>query len=1014
MTHAFSQHDFQHSFAAAFFVSSNNTCMFLRRVLFLFCPFVIQWIPHSVLDQTFQLLEMFVTLAMPNSPIAAHNTTLRIAMAYTGEVDEDASRAGQVFHHPDSGLASASLAAIVPSAINACWMPPNVVVQGICAAMLDRFTVHSQSYRSARQALVQLLVTPRQDLEMSAISDQVCPYFAPLLQFCFESVGYPRVSDGAQSRFPRIVSPAWSNFEADSASSQLRAQTDCVIGTRAPAPPKDEALEERMTLLLECVQYLNGEKPTPAHEWWITEAPAVFDRLSNRILLHPHQHLRSLALHVAHELDVMLHAAWNFPTTQPQPRDRPDAYPSFLRSRFAMILCGLNAADDKVPVDVVFLSLKDGMLFFSMVLRHLHVRITSPTSSSCVLPLVLWVGSQLQLWQEVLSRISTCACTSWQALTVLLLRAHVTLAAHAASLSSIAHAIGVHRGLMLHIPDVSAPRPDNTCSNNLVVVSCSCASASDSKCCWLDVCTSLQHLRTQILSRANSMLVLEHSQWRLNGLRMIWLMLTCNYIHPRPDGVAVVPQYEDKIDDGGWGPPIESAWGDWLSRHVSLSKEGPWFASKLAIWSTSLRASLVAMSSAEWHPLSRALLAGFKAVPALIVSYPLFVDHLPALPSTLPVVSKIGELDPRTQNWPTWLKKALELGPAPLDVNDVGSRAEDLPALNTHHNFATNSFVIAESGNFDAAEDEFCDAEVPSPKLSAELGISAESASFWWSTPVAYNDSPSSSMSTSPTSASSSASASSSSAISSSLTDSSGRSQLLSGSIKVTGSHPVKQTVKPSTLVHEFGGRVGLTSFPASTVLRASSGTSGNSPHKSITDRATLSTNFTNADPSATSLFNDGEEDLSDANLGIIEIDESEEDAFDEQRTRAIHRYEAHFALTLVLLLLLLLLLLLHEWCQLLLIYLFCCCAISRFSTHLFFTLIHMRAQIKNGESRSTFGCGGSQRCLHSCQPGWSRSIGRTRSTLTQNCYGRHASRVGTCGRRRRCGACITGSWVGV
>jgi hypothetical protein len=219
---------------------------------------VLQWIPHSVLDQTFQLLEAIIRLALP--PIFSIDVC---EVLYLGEDDEG-------FANPPSQAGRDER-----SNRQYLWIPPSLVVNGICSAMLDRFTVHSQSYRSARHALVQLLNTsliylPAKDDGMAdwGIAELLgvrCHYFEPLVKFCFEAIGFhPVVRCDALSDAdaPRVVAVPWNEAQfagGFNESVKLHVLSEKhVIGIRAPAISRDEALEERLVLLFECCQHLSG------------------------------------------------------------------------------------------------------------------------------------------------------------------------------------------------------------------------------------------------------------------------------------------------------------------------------------------------------------------------------------------------------------------------------------------------------------------------------------------------------------------------------------------------------------------------------------------------------------------------------------------------------------------------------------------------------------------------------------------------------------------------------------
>ena len=168
----------------------------VARSLLAFLDSFLPWVPQSVLDGTFELLEAILVLATPSCD------------ADRGETDFSSDL------HPSHG---------------ACWLPAQIAVERVLRALLDRCTVHSRSYRVARQALVRFFTAPRRQHEHQ--HDLISSVF----RFCLAE----RASSEVQSQ----------------SSLRSRALSDAqVIGTRAPAPPLDEATEERLAFLLECCQ----------------------------------------------------------------------------------------------------------------------------------------------------------------------------------------------------------------------------------------------------------------------------------------------------------------------------------------------------------------------------------------------------------------------------------------------------------------------------------------------------------------------------------------------------------------------------------------------------------------------------------------------------------------------------------------------------------------------------------------------------------------------------------------
>lgn len=165
-----------------------------RSLLALFESFL-PWVPQSVLDGTFELIEAILQLATP-------------------ACDAEHCLADSFGQHPSH---------------ETCWLPAQVAVERVLRALLDRCTVHSQSYRVARQALVHFFTAPRRPRELQ--HDLISSVF----RFCLAQ----RASSEVRLQ---------SSFHSHSSSDVQ------VIGTRAPAPPSDEATEECLAFLLECCQ----------------------------------------------------------------------------------------------------------------------------------------------------------------------------------------------------------------------------------------------------------------------------------------------------------------------------------------------------------------------------------------------------------------------------------------------------------------------------------------------------------------------------------------------------------------------------------------------------------------------------------------------------------------------------------------------------------------------------------------------------------------------------------------
>jgi hypothetical protein len=98
------------------FIQFHHADPIIAKALSDFLEAFLPWIPQSVFDSTFEVLE----------------SLLRLALC---EPDVDAP--------PNSYL---------------CWIPPHLVVNGVLKVLLDRCTVHSKSYQCARKALIEFFV----------------------------------------------------------------------------------------------------------------------------------------------------------------------------------------------------------------------------------------------------------------------------------------------------------------------------------------------------------------------------------------------------------------------------------------------------------------------------------------------------------------------------------------------------------------------------------------------------------------------------------------------------------------------------------------------------------------------------------------------------------------------------------------------------------------------------------------------------------------------------------------